>query len=305
VVAGAVALRSSFTGVLTWWLGRECRVSTLTVCRRHQTLRPPTGTSCDFDQASTLNPNFTCNDNGTFSVTLSVNDGHNPAVTNSATVTVANVPPTITSFVPSRSSALTGVSVTFAGQATDPSSNDLAVGLHWAFSTDGGSSSAFGSSNQLTTSFSTCGSHTASAQAQDKDGGTSAPVAASSSVATYTGAFQPPLTVGQVNVVKAGSVIPVKILVDCNGASLTTLAPAIQLIKGDVDGVTDTGATTVATTSASAADTTGVMRPAGPQYLYNLQVPTGYPSGTQFTIRIRPFGDGDPANGMSALIQTK
>ena len=109
---------------------------------------------------------------------------------------------------------------------------------------------------------------------------------------------------GQYNVAKVGSVIPVKITLGCNGTPLTGLAPTIQLIQGDVDGTTDTGTNDVTTTSVSSADTTGIMRFAAPQYIYNLQVPSA-PSGTQFTIRVRPFGDSDPADGMYVLIKIK
>ncbi len=129
--------------------------------------------------------------------------------------------------------------------------------------------------------------------------------ATASTVSTYDGTWQQPLSYGQYNIAKAGSVLPVKIRVSCNAASLTTLAPTIQLITGDVDGITDSGTNYVATTSASAANTTGVMRLASPFYIYNLQVPTGYPTGTRFTIRVHPFGDSDPVDGMYILIQTK
>ena len=135
------------------------------------------------------------------------------------------MPPTITRFGADRSSARSGANLTFTGTAADPSTNDTAAGLTWAFSIDSGAYSAFGSSSQLTASFSTCGSHTVSAEAQDKDGGTSTPVV-TNTVSVYNGAWQPPLSYGQYNVAAAGSVIPVKIGVSCNTTALTTLAPA-------------------------------------------------------------------------------
>jgi hypothetical protein len=263
----------------------------------------PAGASCSFDNVAAQNPNLTCNDNGTYRVTLTVNDGTRTAPDTTA-VTVGNAAPTITRFAADRSSALTRANVTFTGQATDPSSNDLAAGLKWAFAINGATYSAFRSSNQLTASFSTCGSHTVSAEAQDKDGGTSTPTTANT-VTSYDGAWQPPLYDGKHNVVTAGRVIPVKIGVSCNNTYLTTLAPTIQLIQGDVDSMTDSQTTPITTTSASAANTTGMMRLASPYYIYNLQVPTGYRSGTLFTIRVRPFGDGDPLDSMYVLIKTR
>lgn len=51
--------------------------------------------SCSFDDASLLNPKLTCSDNGSYTATLSVDDGVNPAVTSDAAVTVDNVAPTL------------------------------------------------------------------------------------------------------------------------------------------------------------------------------------------------------------------
>lgn len=50
--------------------------------------------------------------------------------------------------------------------------------------------------------------------------GNSSFAATANTVSAYDGAWQPPLYYGQYNVAKAGSVIPVKILVGCNNTSL-------------------------------------------------------------------------------------
>ncbi len=50
---------------------------------------------CTFDDASALNPDLTCTDNGIFTATLSVDDGTNDPVTDDATVNVANVDPEV------------------------------------------------------------------------------------------------------------------------------------------------------------------------------------------------------------------
>lgn len=44
--------------------------------------------SCSFDNASVLNPNLTCSDSGSYTATLTVNDGVNPDVSSDASVTV-------------------------------------------------------------------------------------------------------------------------------------------------------------------------------------------------------------------------
>lgn len=239
-------------------------------------------------------------DNGSYTVTVTVTDKAGASGSGTATVTVNNVPPTITS-LSGPTQVLTGPKLSYNGTATDPSNADTKAGFTWKWSIDG---TAAATGNPASLTFSSCGSHTVSATATDKDGGTSAPASLTSTVSASDGPWQPPLYYGQYNVAKAGSVIPVKITVGCNGAPLTGLAPTIQLIQGDVDGTTDTGTNDVTTTSVSSADTTGIMRYAAPQYIYNLQVPSA-PSGTLFTIRVRPFSNSDTADGMYVLIKIK
>ena len=53
--------------------------------------------TCSFNDAGILTPNLTCSDDGTYEVTLTVDDGENDPVEASATVTVDNVAPTIQS----------------------------------------------------------------------------------------------------------------------------------------------------------------------------------------------------------------
>jgi len=50
---------------------------------------------CSFDDASALNPDLTCSDNSSYTATLSVEDGVNPAVSSDASVTVSNIAPTL------------------------------------------------------------------------------------------------------------------------------------------------------------------------------------------------------------------
>ena len=118
----------------------------------------------------------------------------------------------------------------------------------------------------------------------------------------YSAGFQAPLTTAMVNQVQSGKVIPVKITVGCGATMLTGVQPSIRLLDGDQDGTTD-GGTTAVPTSSSAADTTGYLRDiGGGQYLYNMQVPTS-PSGTQYTIRVRPFGEANTAASLYVLIK--
>jgi PKD domain len=248
-------------------------------------------------------PSNATNDNSSGSFDCVFDDGHIPATASTVeakatdsdndtgpygtySVTVNNVAPTIAALTASAPSVITGQNVAFTGTATDPSQADTTAGFQWSF--DGGTT--WQSSNQYTTSFATCGSHTVTALAKDKDGGISDPLT-SDAVSSFDAHYLPPLTEGIYNAVQKGQVVPVKINVGCNGVFLSGLHPGIQLLSGDIDPQTDPGDATlnVTTTSVSAADTTGVMREVDGQYIYNMQVPSAS-AGTLFTIRVRPFG---------------
>jgi hypothetical protein len=188
---------------------------------------------------------------------------------------VTNVAPSVATLTASLSTALVGQPVTFAGTATDPSAADTAAGFSWDVA--GG----------VTQSFDTCGSHTVTATATDKDGGVS-DAFTSAAVQVWEASFQAPLTAGARNVVKAGQVVPVKVSVGCHGATIAGLAPSIRLLTGDVDPETKSDdPALMVPASVSSADTAGVMRPAAGGYLYNLKVPKAA-AGTKFTIRVSP-----------------
>lgn len=217
-------------------------------------------------------------------VTITANDGTDSSTAN-FDLQVSNLAPTITSVTPSVSTVLTGQPVTFVGQATDPSGPDTTAGFSWSFNRG-----AYGSSNSVTTQYATCGTTDVTALAKDKDGGVSRPFTSSAVVAIDSG-FRPPLRPGLFNKVQRGQVVPVKINAGCDGVTATGLQPTVQLLAGDVDPSTDPGdgSVDVTTESVSSADTTGIMRAADGQYIYNLRVPSSAP-GTKYTIRVRPSG---------------
>lgn len=199
-------------------------------------------------------------------------------------VTVNNVAPTVTSFT-GPANAITGVPVTFTAAATDPSGADTTHGFMWSF--NGGT---FQSSNQFTHTFTSCGEQTLTAVARDKDQDESASRSASASA--FDAQFLSPLRAGAVNLVQKGSVVPVKVSVGCAGVANTGLQPAIQLLKGDLvadaDGASES--VYVETATVSSADSTGVMRQADGHYIYNLAIPSTATAGTEYTVRVRPFG---------------
>ena len=232
-------------------------------------------------------------DDGPATPTVSVQATDDVGHTSTAqvTVTVANVPPTVTALMPSSANGLTGEGVTFTGTATDPSTADTNAGFDWAF--DAGSGfGAFGA-NGFVASFSSCGTYTVDAKARDKDGGVSTALT-SPPVHVYDGSVLPPLQSGSYNVVQRGRTVPVKITVGCGGF-LGGLHPAISLRAGDYDPSVDPGDPSyVIPDSSSAADTSGVMRESDGQYVYNLAVPSSAASGQLYTVVVRPFGGSSP-----------
>lgn len=131
-------------------------------------------TLCSFDDATAVNPSLTCTDNAIVSVTLTADDGLNPAVESSATVTVNNVAPTATLGNNGPIDEGSSATVSFSG-SFDPSSNDTAAGLKYAFDCAGGSLAGVdyataGTSDSTSCSFGDNGNYTVSGKIIDKDG---------------------------------------------------------------------------------------------------------------------------------------
>ncbi len=80
------------------------------------------GTTCSFGNDAIVQPSFTCTDDGAFTVTLTVNDGHGHIVSDNAGVSVANVKPVATAGGPY--SGAEGAAIQLAGVGNDPGDND-------------------------------------------------------------------------------------------------------------------------------------------------------------------------------------
>jgi hypothetical protein len=107
------------------------------------------------------------------------------------------------------------------------------------------------------------------------------------SVCSKTAAFQAPIKDGTRNIVKAGNVIPVKLSFrDCNGIFVTGRTLEIRVMQGIVNPEDTSDGSAVIVESVSSADTTGVMRMADGQYMYNLST-KGLNSGQDYTIAIK------------------
>ena len=80
------------------------------------------GTTCGFSNDAIVQPTFTCNDDGAFTVTLTVNDGHGHIVPDDAAVTVNNVKPTATAGGPYSGNENSAIQL--GGSGDDPAAND-------------------------------------------------------------------------------------------------------------------------------------------------------------------------------------
>ena len=82
------------------------------------------GASCEFSDETIEDPTFTCTDDGTFTVTLTADDGVNDPVSDSATVTVSNADPVVGPVTAPASPVLINSVVSASAPFTDAGSND-------------------------------------------------------------------------------------------------------------------------------------------------------------------------------------
>jgi hypothetical protein len=113
----------------------------LTIAWTYELVVADPGTTCAFADASSPTTTITCNDDGVVTVTLTADDGVNPPVSDSATVTIANVAPAVTITSPADLSRFqVGATVDVSASFTDPGSNDThTCSIDWGdgTSTDG------------------------------------------------------------------------------------------------------------------------------------------------------------------------
>jgi trimeric autotransporter adhesin len=83
------------------------------------------GAACTFGNAAAPVTTITCTDDGAFTLRLTADDGVNPPVSATATLTVANVAPVVSISAPANGSLFTrGTPVTFTAPFTDAGRND-------------------------------------------------------------------------------------------------------------------------------------------------------------------------------------
>lgn len=129
--------------------------------------------NCSFDNASALNPNLTCIDNGSYTATLSVSDGVNPPVASSASVTVNNVAPTLGPISVDAELVSVGTPLAASASFTDPGTLDThTAAWDWGDGTSAGTVTESGGSGSVNDShtYSAAGVYTIKLTVTDKDG---------------------------------------------------------------------------------------------------------------------------------------
>ena len=95
------------------------------------------GASCTFSAPAAADTDVTCTDDGTYTVTLTADDGKAPPVSDSMTLTLSNAAPTLDITAPAEGSLYpVGATVTVTGDLDDPGTNDAHLcSLTWDDST--------------------------------------------------------------------------------------------------------------------------------------------------------------------------
>jgi len=229
------------------------------------------GTTCAFASASAVDTTISCTDDGTFTLTLTANDGHNPDVKDAASLTLTNADPVISATSFASSTASCGAdNVSLSVAFTDPGSNDThKADIDWG---DGTSSTVdpYTTGTPIPHTYLTAGSHTASVTITDDDGGYDTDSATVWVNYNMTGILQPVNDTGHgalPSIFKHGSTVPVKVEVkDCDGSHPSNLTLKVMWSVN----LTSTPPGEGEAASTSAADSGNTMRFSDPIYIFNL-----------------------------------
>ncbi len=130
----------------------------------------PFSYSWDFGDGGTAAGSLTAThkyaDNGSYAVTLKVTESSGRTTTDSALVSVSNVPPIPITGGPYSGTA--GSTISFIGGATDPSSTDTAAGVTYLWDFGDGAKANL---RTVSRAYSSAGTYTVTLTAKDKDGG--------------------------------------------------------------------------------------------------------------------------------------
>jgi hypothetical protein len=193
------------------------------------------GASCAFADDTSSTTTVTCTDDGTYTLTLTGDDGVSDPVAVSTTLTVGNVAPVVSSVTPAFTSAC---AVTVDAAFADDGTNDThTASIAWGDGSSGPATvteSGGAGSGTASHTYGAAGTYSIVATVTDDDNGVGT---GGTTVTTKNtpSAFGAPINAGgDRSVFRLGSTIPVKITVtDCSGNLVTTLSPTVQLDKVD------------------------------------------------------------------------
>jgi hypothetical protein len=216
-------------------------------------------------------------DDAAGTVVVQATDGEHAAATASFAWTAANVAPTVSPVVATRTNAC---AVSVSASFTDPGSADThSAAIAWG---DGTTTTVDPASSAVTGAhtYTANGTYTVGLTVTDDDGGQDSASASFATQNTSSALLQPINAGGKQSVFKLGSTVPLKITVTgCDGAAVTTLTPTVSLTK--VDGTTDAQ---VNETTVDAVATNGQqMRWSDTQYVYNLSTKLSQQTGNALT----------------------
>ena len=159
------------------------------------------GATCTFANPDAVDTTVTCTDDGTWTLTLTGNDGTNSDVSDSMTLTVTNAVPTVTITAPTLgATSPTGVPVTLTATTGDPGSNDTRTcSIAWGDGSTGPGTMSAGTCSG-THSYTAAGSPTITVTVTDDDGG----VATATRSITVTSTTTPPPTPEKLKVTGGG-----------------------------------------------------------------------------------------------------
>jgi len=132
------------------------------------------GATCTIADPAALSTTVTCTDSGTYTVTLTAEDGTNPPTTQTAELTIANVAPSVTITAPTDGALVAGA-VSITAHFTDPQSNDThscAADFGAGTSSAGTVAETAGAGTCTLTHAFTTGAHDVTVTVRDDDGGT-------------------------------------------------------------------------------------------------------------------------------------
>lgn len=130
-----------------------------------------TGASCSFGDPTSLTTSVTCTDDGVWELTLTTDDGHNPPVSDTATLTLGNRAPTIGSVTATSAPVPVGAATTVSATYADAGSNDThTASVDWG---DGSSSAGTATAGAVTGShaYTAAGTYAVCVTVTDDDGG--------------------------------------------------------------------------------------------------------------------------------------